>query len=74
MTYVMWTFLLFGGIVLAGIGAYKRKTTWGTPVALLGVVSIGVSLIVAGPDMYDAFIRGFSEGYADAQNADGPQG
>jgi hypothetical membrane protein len=59
----MWTLLLFAGIILTGVGAYKRKTNWGTPTALLGLVSIGVSLVVAGPDMYDAFMRGFNEAY-----------
>lgn len=59
----MWTIALFAGIVLLVVGALKRKTNWGKPVAALGVIAAGVSLFVAGPDMLDAFLRGFNDAY-----------
>ena len=59
----MWTIALFAGIILVVFGALKRKTDWGKPVAVVGVVAIGVSLFVAGPDMLDAFLRGFNDAY-----------
>jgi len=66
----MWTIALFTGIVLLVVGALKRKTDWGKPVAVLGVVAVGVSLFVAGPDMLDSAQRGFQQGYEDAQSED----
>lgn len=66
----MWTIVLFTGIILLVVGAIKRKTDWGKPVAVLGVVAIGVSLFVAGPDMLDSAQRGYQQGYEDAQNED----
>ena len=63
----MWTIALFIGIILLVVGGWKRKTDWGKPVAVLGVVTIGVSLFVAGPDMLDSIVRGFNEGYNDAR-------
>ena len=59
----MWTIALFTGITLLVVGGLKRKTDWGKPVAALGVVTVGVSLFVAGPDMLDAFLRGFNDAY-----------
>jgi hypothetical protein len=66
----MWTIVLFTGIILLVVGAIKRKTDWGKPVAVLGVVAVGVSLFVAGPDMLDSAQRGYQQGYEDAQNGD----
>ena len=59
----MWTIALFTGIILLAVGGLKRKTDWGKPVAVLGVVTVGVSLFVAGPDMLNQFLEGFNEGY-----------
>lgn len=59
----MWTIVLFIGAILLVVGGYKRQTDWGTPVALLGVVAVAVSLVVAGPDMLESFLRGFSDAY-----------
>jgi len=66
----MWTIVLFTGIILLVVGARKRKTDWGKPVAVLGVVAVGISLFVAGPDMLDSAQRGYQQGYEDAQNED----
>lgn len=66
----MWTIVLFTGIILLAVGAMKRKTDWGKPVAVLGVVAVGVSLFVAGPDMLDSAQTGYQQGYEDAQNED----
>jgi len=59
----MWTIAFFTGVVLVVVGALKRKTDWGKPIALLGVVAVGVSLFVAGPDMLDSFLKGFNDAY-----------
>ena len=67
----MWTIALFAGIGLLVAGGLKRETDWGKPVAILGVVTVGASLFVAGPDMLDAFLRGFNDGY-NAANPDVP--
>ncbi len=67
----MWTIALFAGIILLVVGGLKRKTDWGKPVAVLGAVTVGVSLFVAGPDMIGDFLRGFNDGY-NAANPDVP--
>ncbi|MCS3631957.1 hypothetical protein GGP55_002568 [Salinibacter ruber] len=43
----MWSGVLSMGIVLVGLGALKRKTSWGTGVALAGAAGIAVALLVA---------------------------
>ena len=63
----MWDFVLLLGLVLLIIGGVKRKTDWGKTLAVVGVVGIVISLVVAGPDMLDAAQRGFQEGYEAAQ-------
>jgi len=42
------------GIVLIGLGALKRKTSWGTGIALAGAAGIAVARLVAGPEITDA--------------------
>ena len=59
----MWTPVLLAGIILFVVGRMKWETDWGKPVAILGAVGVGVSLVVVGPDLLDSFLRGFNDGY-----------
>ncbi len=38
----------------------KRKTKWGKAAALAGAAAVVISLVVAGPEMADAFMEGIS--------------
>jgi len=58
----MWSVVLSVGIVLAVLGALKRKTRWGKGVALVGAAGIVVALLVAGPEITDAVRQSYQEG------------
>lgn len=60
----MWSGVLSVGIVLVGLGALKRKTSWGTGIALAGAAGIAVALLVAGPEITDAAQQACQEGWA----------
>jgi len=59
----MWSIVLLIGFISFIVGLVKHKENWGKTIATIGGIAVVVSVIVAGPEMADAAITGFQQGF-----------
>lgn len=59
---------LLVGLILFVLGLVKRRSRWGTAVAIVGAALFMGTLVLHYPNLAEAFRTGFEEGQADAQS------